>query len=168
MECPFGLKDKVMHPHYGAGFVIAHQVKEVDGEKIKCLEIDTLFKKTKIFIPVDNVSLSGLRKPMSKRMASRMLNVLGGPRHGLPRKHRLRVLRIEGQLKEGSAEASARVLRELFKGFRDGKLSMTERRIFDKVFNLLASEIAIARNTTLDKAMELMEGRLERRAKRAK
>lgn len=168
MECPFDLKDKVMHPQYGAGYVISHQVKEVDGEKIKCLEIDTLFKKTKIFIPIENVGLSGLRRPMSKKMALRILNLLGGPRHGLPRKHRLRVLRIEGQLKNGSAEASARVLRELFKGFREGKLSMTERRIFDKVYNLLASEIAIARGTTLDKAMELMESRLERRRKKTR
>jgi RNA polymerase-interacting CarD/CdnL/TRCF family regulator len=157
-----------MHPQYGAGYVISHQVKEVDGEKIRCLEIDTLFKKTKIFIPVENFSLSGLRKPMSKRRALMILTILGGPRHGLPRKHRLRVLRIEGQLKEGSAEASARVLRELFRGFKDGKLSMTERRIFDKVFNLLASEIAIARNTSLDRAIDLMESRLERRKKKGK
>ena len=59
MECPFGLNDKVMHPQYGAGYVINHQDKIVDGEKIKCLEIDTLFKKTKIFIPVDNDDFLG-------------------------------------------------------------------------------------------------------------
>jgi len=168
MECPFELHDKVMHPQYGAGYVISHQVKEVDGEKIKCLEIDTLFKKTKIFIPVDNVDLSGLRKPMSTRSAVKILNILDGPRRGLPRKHRMRVLRIEGKLKAGTPEGSAKVLLELYKGFTEGKLSMTERRIYDKVYNLLASEIAISRNVSLDKAMDLIEGRLERRKKTKK
>jgi CarD family transcriptional regulator len=166
MECPFDLNDKVMHPQYGAGYVKSHQVKVIDGEQIECLEIDTLFKKTKIFIPVDNVDLSGLRKPMSTRMAAKVLKILDGPRRGLPKKHRMRVLRIEGQLKDGSAEGSARVLRELHHGFKEGKLSMTERRIFDKVYNLLASEIAIARSVSLEKAMDLIDGRLEGRRKR--
>ncbi|MFQ6103761.1 MAG: CarD family transcriptional regulator [Candidatus Glassbacteria bacterium] len=168
MECPFSLNDKVMHPQYGAGYVISHQVKEVNGEKITCLEIDTLFKKTKIFIPVENVDLSGLRKPISTRTASKILKILDGPRRGLPRKHRIRILRIEGKLKDGTAEGSARVIRELYKGFKEGKLSMTERRIYDKVYNLLASEIAIARNISLGKAMDLIESRLERRKKKTR
>jgi CarD family transcriptional regulator len=168
MECPFDLHDKVMHPQYGAGYVISHQMKEVDGEKIRCLEIDTLFKKTKIFIPVDNVNLSGLRKPMSIKTTSKVLKILDGPRRGLPRKHRMRILRIEDKLKGGSAEGSARVLRELFNSFREGKLSMTERRIYDKVYNLLASEIAIAKNVSLDKAMDLIDARLERRKKKTR
>ncbi len=168
MECPFGLNDKVMHPHYGAGYVIDHQVKEVDGEKIRCLEIDTLFKKTKIFVPVDNVDLSGLRKPISNRTAYKILKILDGPRRGLPKKHRMRVLKIENKLKNGTAEGSARVLRELFKNFKEGRLSMTERRIYDKVYNLLASEIAIARNVSLEKAMDLIDARLERRKKKTK
>jgi len=168
MDCPFSLNDKVMHPQYGAGFVISHQIKEVDGKKIKCLEIDTLFKRTKIFIPIESIELSGLRKPISMRMASKVLKILDGPRRGLPRKHRVRILRIEEKLKNGGAEGCAVILRELYKDFKEGKLSMTERRIFDKVYNLLASEIAISRNITLEKAMDLIESRLERRRKKTR
>jgi CarD family transcriptional regulator len=154
MADSFAINDKVMHPHYGAGYVRKEEVKVIEGKKIKCIEIDTLFKSTKVFVPLESIQMAGLRKPMAKSKVKRILDVLHEPKEILPKRHRTRIQQLEEKLKTGRSEDCASIMRDLYARYTEGSLSMTERRIFEKVRNLLSSEVAIAKNISLAKGRE--------------
>jgi CarD family transcriptional regulator len=139
--------------------------KEVDGKKIKCIEIDTLFKSTKVFVPIESIKMAGLRKPISKNKVRTVLALLKEPREVLPKRHRTRIQQLEEKLKTGRSEDCAAIIRDLYEGYSTGNLSMTERRIYEKVRNLLSSEIAIAKNITLAKGKEKINKELAKRTK---
>jgi len=163
MANQFTINDKVMHPHYGAGFVRREGIKVVDGKKIKCIEIDTLFKSTKVFVPLESIKMAGLRKPLSRKKMKEILGVLHSPKKILPKRHRARIQQLEEKLKSGRSEDCAAIMRDLYERYTEGSLSMTERRIFEKVRNLLSSEIAIASNISLIKGREKVNKELAKK-----
>ncbi len=164
----FAINDKVMHPHYGAGYVRREGFKEVDGKKIKCIEIDTLFTRTKVFVPLESIKMAGLRKPIGQRKVKAIMDLLQSPREILPKRHRTRIQQLEQKLKTGKSEDCAAIMRDLYERYAEGSLSMTERRIFEKVRNLLSSEIAIAKNITLAKGKEKINKELAKRENSSK
>jgi CarD family transcriptional regulator len=168
MAVRFAVNDKVMHPQYGAGFISGEGVKEVDGQKIKCLEIDTLFKSTRVFVPIESIEMAGLRKPLSRNKTRKVLDLLNSPRKVLPKRHRTRIQQLEEKLKTGQAEDCAVIMRDLYERYIEGSLSMTERRIFEKVRNLLSSEIAIANNISLSKGRDKINRQLAKRKTKSK
>jgi len=163
MNNQFAINDKVMHPHYGAGYVRREGIKVVEGKKIKCIEIDTLFKSTKVFVPLESIKMAGLRKPLSRNKMRAILQLLHSPKKTLPKRHRTRIQQLEEKLKSGRSEDCAAIMRDLYERFSEGSLSMTERRIFEKVRNLLSSEIAIANNISLAKGKERINKELAKR-----
>lgn len=165
MAQQFAVNDKVVHPHYGAGYVRREGIKEVDGQRIKCIEIDTLFKSTKVFVPLESIEMAGLRKPISQRKVRTVLALLTEPREILPKRHRTRIQQLEEKLKTGRSEDCAVIMRDLYERYAEGSLSMTERRIFEKVRNLLSSEIAIAKNIPLAKGKEKINKELAKQQK---
>jgi CarD family transcriptional regulator len=164
----FAVNDKVMHPHYGAGYVRCEGYKVVDGKKIKCIEIDTLFKSTKVYVPLESIGIAGLRRPIAKNKVKRIMEVLHSPREVLPKRHRTRIQQLEEKLKSGRSEDCAAIMRDLYTKYAEGTLSMTERRIFEKVRNLLSSEIAIAKNISLAKGKEKINKELAKRMNSSK
>jgi CarD family transcriptional regulator len=165
MAQQFAVNDKVVHPQYGAGYVRREGFKEVDGRRIKCIEIDTLFKSTKVFVPLESIEMAGLRKPISQRKVRSVLALLQEPQEILPKRHRTRIQQLEEKLKTGRSEDCAAIMRDLYERYTEGSLSMTERRIFEKVRNLLSSEIAIAKNISLAKGREKINKELAKRQK---
>jgi len=163
MTGQFEVNDKVVHPHYGAGFIRRQGFKEVEGKQIKCIEIDTLFNSTKVFVPIDSIEISGLRKPISKNGVKLIMHLLQSPRRSLPKRHRTRIQHLEEKLKTGRSEDCAKIMRDLYQKYSEGSLSMTERRIFEKVRNLLSSEIAIAKDISLDKGREKVNRELAKK-----
>jgi RNA polymerase-interacting CarD/CdnL/TRCF family regulator len=152
-----------MHPHYGAGFICGEGFKEVDGKKIMCLEIDTLFKSTKVFVPLESIKMAGLRKPLSRNKVKDIMVLLNSPKKILPKRHRTRIQQLEEKLKTGKSEDCTAIMRDLYERYIEGSLSMTERRIFEKVRNLLSSEVAIASNISLAKGREKINRELAKR-----
>ena len=159
----FTVNDKVVHPHYGAGYVRSEGFTEVEGKKIKCIEIDTLFKSTKVFVPVESIKIAGLRKPISRNQVKNVMAMLHSPKEILPKRHRTRIQQLEEKLKSGRTEDCAAIMRDLYEKYSEGNLSMTERRIFEKVRNLLSSEIAIAKNLSLAKGKEKVNKELAKK-----
>ena len=139
------------YPSYGPGKITAIEEKECLGEKILFCQLDFEKDDLKISIPVNKMDDMGIRTIISKENAKKILdNVLNKHAKSAKGIWTKRIQEYETKLNSGNSIFIAEVVRDLVAGMKDPNKSYGERVIYEKAFNMLVSEFAIALNCTME------------------
>lgn len=148
--------DVLVHPQHGAVVLESFETRRVDGrdEDYVVLSVDPGLT---ILAPCDALDEIGVRPPIGKARARQVLRILGSPPAPVPpfssREHR----ELRRTVHSGDPLAVAEVLRDLAakESSREDagrRLSSSERQIFLKATEILASELAVVLPTTVGRA----------------
>jgi CarD family transcriptional regulator len=158
MKPRYRVGDKVVHPIYGAGTVIAIARKSIGGTENRYYVIEPLIHDMQIMIPVDRARDAGLRDVIKKSGISKVWRVL----HGAPSQplddHKERQELVNEKLKSANPVKIAEVTRNLSWLERDrGRLGSKDTKLLDRARNLLAGELAVAEEMTFEDALAKIE-----------
>lgn len=154
----FQIGDLVMHGAFGLGRVISLEEKVVKGsETVLCYVVE--ISNMTIWVPVDGGSNKRLRSPISETEYRKLQGIFNGRGETLPSDRHQRRLLLTEILKDGSAEASCRVLFNLllFKK-KGGKMSDSDQALIRQTKKSLTEEISACLSiSAVDAGLELEE-----------
>ena len=154
----FKVGDKSVHPHHGVGEVTAIEAKEIAGQKKTFYILKIVDSGMKVMVATDAAARLGLRKVISRKEATKVLEVLREKKIAVtsqPWNRRYREY-IE-MLNSGSPFEVAKVLRDLSLLKSDKELSFGERGLLDKARSLLVTELAVARRCKEERVQDEIE-----------
>lgn len=151
MQANFKVGDKAVHPKHGVGEVTQIESREIAGKKSSFYVLKVLDTGMKLMVPTETADRVGLRTVISKKDATKVLEILKSTDVAVtaqPWNRRQR--EYTEMLMSGSPFQVAKVLRDLsrLKGGKD--LSFGERRLLDQARSLLVTEMALARKVKED------------------
>ena len=148
----FKAGDYVVHPAYGVGNIVRLEERRLAEDTTRLYYVLTADKST-IWVPVDAVGNTGLRRLTSKHDLEKYRALLRGRPTSLSKDHRDRRLEIVERLKDGSFQAMCEVVRDLAAfGWRKA-LSEADATLFNKTRASLCREWAAAGNMSVDEAI---------------
>jgi CarD family transcriptional regulator len=142
---PFQIGEKVVYPNQGVGVIEQISTRNLTGEPEIFYMLKLNSSTLRVMVPINNVANVGLRKVVKNRDVDTILEFL--------RKGQCRTQQDwKGRFKENSEKmrsGSLQQVAEVFKGLlilSQGKsLSFREKKMFDRAWQLLVDEIAVAR-----------------------
>lgn len=153
----FKVNDKIVHTTWGGGYIRNIAVKEVAEEEIECYEIELLLNSSRVFVPKENLDVADVRMPGGSKEKKKALEILQGEKSRLASDWKARVTFLRNRLDQGTLTAYAETVRDLREGYVEDDISSTERKLYNKAYDLLASEVALIRDCNMDEAAEFIE-----------
>jgi len=153
----FSPGDKVVHKRLGGGYIKSVAKREIDGEEINCLEIDFIISNTRAYVPLSQIGLEGLRRPISTEEMGLMKGTLLSPAAELAGDWKSRAKYLRDKLCQGDPYRIAEIIRDLYPAANLDKLTATEKTILEKAKHLLASEMSLVEGITLNEAVGKIE-----------
>lgn len=153
----FKVNDKIVHTTWGGGYIRSVTTKEVSDEEIECYEIELLLNTSRVFVPKNNLDVADVRLPGTKAENKRALEILRGRKGRLANDWKARVTYLKNRLEQGTLECYAETVRDLRSGYQDDTISSTERKIYCRAYDLLASELALIRDCNILAAQKFIE-----------
>lgn len=154
----FQVHDNLIHPKFGACTVTKTTTKKILGKLEECLVLNPLFEnptRLTITIPLRSVDRVGLRRPLDRQTRQEIKKLLGSRPNEEVLKTQTSTPLIKEKIHSGEVIKIAEALRDLFFKNRveNGKYSNVNRRaMYKKAFKMLASELAISQQTSVDEA----------------
>lgn len=141
----FRIGDKVVYPMHGAGVIESIEEQEVLGERRGYYIMRLPLGDMKVMIPVENAGEIGLRQVIPPEEVMQVLDVLQQEAAPLDNNwnHRYR-MHLE-KIKSGDIFAVAEVVRNLSLRNKGKGLSTGERKMFDSAWQILVSELVLAK-----------------------
>lgn len=148
----FQIGQRVVYPPQGAGIVEATTTRNVMGETKAYLKVAFLRGDMDMLVPIDREREVGLREAIGVDETERLLQAVGRADLSLPNAWPPRHRAEQEILARGDAYTLARLIgtldvRDLEKG-----LASTERDILDHAKSLLASELAVVHDLSIEEA----------------
>jgi CarD family transcriptional regulator len=156
----YGVGDKIVYPHHGAGTVIGLELRTVLGEEREYLTIKIQHSDMLVNVPTENAERVGLRKIIDEEMVVRVVEVLHGGGTSMPKNWNRRFKYNRDKMKTGDIFELAEVVRNLSLREQDKGLSTGEKQMFVKAKKILASELMYARELDEDETAEWLDGLL--------
>ena len=150
----FSIGDNVVYPMHGAGKVVGVEERMFANQPTKYLVLTMLLGGMKVHVPFLSVEKVGLRPVSDKKTVTKIAKVLkdrtGSNLRSITWNRRFAI--YLDKMKSGDVLELAEVIRVLSVQDRDKKLSTGEKRLLTNAREILASEICIAKATSLDEA----------------
>jgi CarD family transcriptional regulator len=158
----YSVGSKVVHPCYGAGTVVRIQQKSLGEITHIYYVIDTLPGSMRVMVPINQANQVGLREVGSAERLRSILQDCGDAPDAddIDTNFRTRSAEMSEQLKSGSFEEVAEVVRMLFFMNSRRSLGMTDRRYFEQGKEILSGELALATGQDMGRAKQEVEGYL--------
>ncbi len=156
----FKVNDKIVHTTWGGGYIRNITTKEVSEEAIECYEIELLLNTSRVFVPKSNLDVADVRLPGTKADNKRAVDILKGRKGRLANDWKARVTFLKNRLEQGTLKVYAQTVKDLRLGYVDDTISSTERKIYTRAYDLLASEIALIRDCDIKDAHKYLENQL--------
>ncbi len=153
----FKINDKIVHTTWGGGYVRNITTKNVAEEDIECYEIELLLNSSRVFVPKQNLDVADIRLPGTKAEKKKAVTTLRGRRANLASDWKARVTYLKSRLEQGTLQAYAQTVRDLRGGFSSDTISSTERKLYNKAYDLMASEVALIRDCDISDAHRFIE-----------
>ncbi len=152
---------KVVHPFYGAGTIAEVQAEDIENEEQRYYIIETVPNpnSTEVIVPVEGAVDAGLRPVNDLEDIEAMLNdgcVPPDP-EDIEDDFRTRQDAMKKGLKSGSFKRALEAVTKLIFMSSERSLSIPDRQILDKGKDLLACEVALASDSSMDVAREKVE-----------
>jgi CarD family transcriptional regulator len=137
----FDVGDAVVHPHHGAGVVISRGPRRLLGATRNYLEIELALHSLTIMVPCDCASRVGLRAVMDRQRFRQILEVLEQAPEVVSENWSARQKRLRAKLQDGDVLELAAVLAELAARAPKSPPPATERALYARSRQVLASEL---------------------------
>lgn len=150
----FSIGDNVVYPMHGAGKVTGLEKREFEHQSVKYLVLTMLLGGMIVHVPVLSVEKVGLRPVSDKKTITKISKILKDRTSSNLRSitwNRRFAIYME-KMKSGNVLELADVIRILSVQDHDKKLSTGEKRLLSNAREILASEICVAKATSLDDA----------------
>lgn len=136
--------DKLVVPACDVGEVVAIETLTFEGQSAEFYRIE-LAQGASSWVPLGGLIPQGIRKVMSKERAAEVLEIIGQQTAPAKRANWNQRRRRYQEMLLGNAPAEVAALLGELGAVRTakGRLSFSERQLFDKVLGLLASELAL-------------------------
>jgi len=158
----FKIGDKAVHPSLGVGEVMGIQSKDIAGKDMRFYVLKIVSSGATVMVATEAARRVGLRKPISRKQAKEVVEVLKQDEVAVttqPWNRRQR--EYTEMLNSGSPIEVAKVLRDLYRLKSGKELSFGERRLLDQARNLLITELALARRCKQTTVENEIQGILE-------
>jgi CarD family transcriptional regulator len=158
----FAVGDKVVYPMHGAGQIEAIEERVYDEQLTQYVVLSMFLGNMKVRIPVCNVKKVGLRpispqkkmKEIKKVLATEVVNNLKSITW-----NRRFTIYID-KMKSGDVLDLAEVISILARQDKQKRLSTGERRLLGNARQILASEIMIVKNSSIESAEKWIDNSL--------
>lgn len=160
-QIEFKKGDFVVYPAHGVGEVQAIVTETFGSEKLNLVVVDFVKNRMTLRIPVEKIEISGLRKLSSKKEMDRIVGIL----KEAPQSKRMiwsrRAQMYEDKINSGNPENVAEVVRDLYRNEKKEEQSFSERQIYQRALERLASEFSAVMGLEQDKTVVKLERTME-------
>jgi CarD family transcriptional regulator, regulator of rRNA transcription len=153
----YGIGDKVVYPHHGAGTVVKKEKRDVLGQSREYLTIKILHNDMTVQVPSENAEKVGLRRVIGEKEVGVVLKALTGVSTEMPKNWNRRFKHNRDKMKTGDILELAEVVRNLALRDREKGLSTGEKQMFVKAKKILASELMYAKDMDEEECAEWLE-----------
>ena len=160
----FEIGEWVVYPSHGVGQLTSIDSIEVNGDKVEFYVI--LFQKSKLLLklPVKKAISAGLRNVLNQEDLEQILLNLSQKAKKKRMMWSKRAQEYEIKINSGDPMALAETLKELHKTGGTSMQSFSERQIYQKALERLATEISIAENADIEEVSKRIETTLQEAA----
>ncbi len=160
----FKIGSWVVYPSHGVGQLTGIDTMEVSGEKMEFYVI--LFQKSKLLLklPVKKALSAGLRNVVNQEDLNQIFLNLSQKAKRKRMMWSKRAQEYEVKINSGDPIALAETLKELHKTGGVSMQSFSERQIYQKALERLATEISIAENAEVEEITKRIETTLQEAA----
>ena len=148
----FKVGDHIVYPMHGVGEIEAIEKKVVLGKRTEFYIITIKNSGMKVMIPVQNAEKIGLRSIISKRDVKKVIAILSKDETSSVDDWKERYQNNIDKVKSGSIYEGSEVARDLFRRGSEKELSIMERKLYENAYQLVAHEIALAKNVDFEEA----------------
>lgn len=159
----YNIGDAVFHPTNGAGVILELERMPALNLGVRFYRIQMLGNNdTVIRVPVSKADALGLRPALSEDKVERVLDVLSSKPQELAESHTTRYKECQARLDTGETEAIAALIRDLnWRQIVATKLNAPAHRMFKSAMRLLAGELAISQDASIQAAEEQIRNALK-------
>lgn len=148
----FRVGEKVVYPAHGIGQINSIITKVVGGQEFKFFDILIIESGMKLLVPLDQIESQKLRPVVDKKTLLQVYNIIKNRKIKIDTQTWNRRYREYTQkIQTGSLYEMAEVFRDLSVLRGSKELSFGERRMLEKVEELLVSEISVAKEKSADR-----------------
>ena len=148
----FKVGDKIVYPMQGVGEITAIENKNILGKRRKYYLLTIANPGMNVMIPVEKSEEIGVRKIISKKNVTKVLETLSKGKTKVEEDWKQRYQNNIDKVKSGSIYEVAEVTRDLYKRGRIKELSIMERKLYEKAYQLVTNEIAFSKKIDLEEA----------------
>jgi RNA polymerase-interacting CarD/CdnL/TRCF family regulator len=158
----FSVGDKIVYPGYGVGEIVKTEIREMNSGKqlFFIVSFSDSENVSTVMIPQTSMTEIRVRKPSSTSIVKKALDFL---KSGIPEEYptwKDRFTAHSAMVQQGDLFSIAQVLKSLHIQNWRKPLSFREKKLYQKCFSLISSEIALVRNKPRNKVEEMIEGLL--------
>ena len=138
----FKIGDKVIYPNQGLGVIEDVQEENYYGERFRIYHLRIISNNTLVLVPSSNTEEIGIRKPISAGRVSKIFDFMRNGDVDVTMNWKGRYKEHLNLMKSGSMLDMALVLKSLFYLNLIKPLSFREKKMMEKVKELIVSEIS--------------------------
>jgi CarD family transcriptional regulator len=138
----FKVGDKVIYPNQGLGIIEDIQMANYFGEKSRVYHLRIFSNNTLVMVPSTNTEEIGIRKPISTRTVKKIFDFMRNGDIEVTMNWKGRYKEHLNLLRSGTMLDMALVLKSLFYLNLVKPLSFREKKMMEKVLELIVSEIS--------------------------
>ncbi len=144
--------DKIVYPMHGVGIIESIERKVVLGKRTEYYIVTIINSGMKVMLPTEKADEIGIRRIISKKEVSKVLNLLKKLDVETEDDWKLRYQGNIDKVKSGSIFEVAEVARDLYRRGREKELSIMERKLYENAYQLVIHEIALSRDVNIEEA----------------
>lgn len=138
----FKVGDKVIYPNQGLGIIEDIQMENYFGEKSRVYHLRIFSNNTLVMVPFTNTEEIGIRKPISTRTVKKIFDFMRNGDIEVTMNWKGRYKEHLNLLRSGTMLDMAFVLKSLYYLNLIKPLSFREKKMMEKVMELMVSEIS--------------------------
>lgn len=152
----FHIGEKVVYPNQGVGVIEQISTRNLTGQPQMFYLLKLNSSSLRVMVPISNVTNVGLRKVVKSKEVEMILEFLRRGRCKAHQDWKGRFKENSEKMRSGSLQDVAEVFKSLLVLSQGKSLSFREKKMFDRAWQLLVDEIAVARG----RARESIEAEL--------
>lgn len=160
----FNIGDCVVHPAHGVGHVRKIEARKF-GRKEAILFYRVVTDKCTVWVPAETYESYGLRPVTEKKELRRYRRLLGSKPIPLDPDHRIRHAELAERIRIGTFQDVCKVLRDLNAYSWRKQLNEADAAMFQRIYEALCHEWAIAANITPAEADQEIKAILQKSKK---
>ncbi len=163
----YKVNDQIVYPAHGVGKIVTLEKQEVAGIKIELFVINFDQEKMRLRVPTGKAKVAGMRPLSSEKVIKNAVETLKGRARIKRTMWSRRAQEYDAKINSGDIKLVAEVVRDLFRADDQPEQSYSERQLFEQALDRMAREVAAVRKVDLGKAIEELDGVLQKKARTA-